>query len=162
MSHNPFAGHVPLNYRQGVEDKVAKSVENNGTSYRSGEYFNPEYRTPQGDSSISPRNDGCTPLRRYPNGVLDFRYVAMQVVDIIHKIQDNGFLTNFEKALLSLILPDNFRDLIDSKIAQTMTKLSLDERMVVARMVDQHMRAETNWNVGRGGGSVPGREKTRV
>jgi hypothetical protein len=155
MSHNPFCGAVPLNYRQGCEDKVAKAVEE--TSYRPGEVHKPEFRTPPSDT----RNSGCTPLRRYPNGILDHKYVAMQVIDIIHKMKDGGFVTNFEKALLSLILPDKFKELIDTKIAQTMTKLSNDERMLIALMVGQHVQEELNYNAGLGGGSVPGRSSTR-
>lgn len=153
---NPLAGQVPMNYRRGAEETVAKSVES-GTSYRPGETHKVEYRNQYSDG----RNVGCTPLRRYPNGILDHKYVANQVIDVLHKIKDGGFVTDFERALLTLVLPGKFKELVDPKIAQTMTKLSTDERMMVTLLVEQHLREELNWNAGLGGGSVPGRSSTR-
>jgi hypothetical protein len=170
-SPNPKSGHVPLNYRQGVEEAVVKAVTSQGsydkeptdtrTSYIPGEKHKPEYRNQYNDRTILPRNEGCTPLRRFPNGILDHKYVAHEVIDIIHKIKDGGFTTDFERALLTLILPASFKELIDPKIAQTMTKLSNDERMIIALIVEQHLREELNYNSGLGGGSVPGRSSTR-
>ncbi len=154
--NNPYAGRVPLNYRpQETADVVAKSA----TSYRPGIKHNCEYRTPQQDPSLN-RNEGCTPLRRYPDGRLDIKYVAHKVIDIIHKAQNGGNLTNFEKALLSLILPGHFQ-LIDPKIAHTMAKTTDTERMLVATEVTRHFNEEKNWNAGQGGGSVPFRSTTR-
>lgn len=179
---NFAAGHVPLNYRQGVEEEVVKAVTSQGsyekeltdtrTSYISGETHKPKYRNQYNDRTVLPRNEGCTPLRRFPNGVLDHKYAAHQVIDIIHKIKDGGFITEFERAILSLILPalheskgsityPTSSGLVDPKIAQTMTKLSNDERMLIAIIVEQHLREELNWNSGLGGGSVPGRSTTR-
>jgi len=160
MASNKLSGHVPLNIRQAPADVVAKAVSSE-TSYRTGETHNPDYRNQYNDRTIMPRNQGCTVLRRYPNGVMDFKYVAHQIIDIVHKIKDGGFVTEFEKAVLSLVLPGKFKELIDSKIAQTMTKLSNDERMMLGLMVEMHMREELNWNAGRGSGSVPGRSTTR-
>lgn len=159
MANNPHSGAVPLNYRQGVEAAVEKSVTS-GTSYRPGETHKTEYRNQFNDRTLN-RNEGCTPLRRYPNGILDHKYVAHQVIDIIHKMKDSGNVTDFERALLTLVLPGKFKELIDSKIAQTMTKLTIDERMMVGLLVEQHLREELNWNSGLGGGSVPGRSSTR-
>ena len=159
MSSNPFSGHVPLNYRKGVEEQVTKSVES-GTSFRPGETHQVEYRNQFQDKTLK-RNEGCTPLRRYPNGTLDHKYVAHQVIDVVHKMKDGGSVTDFERALLTLVLPGKFKELIDSKIAQTMTKLSNDERMMIGLLVEQHMREELNWNAGMGGGSVPGRGSSR-
>jgi hypothetical protein len=153
---NPFAGRVPLNYQQHVEKSAAKA-----TSYIPGETHKTEYRNQYNDRTILPRNEGCTPLRRYPNGTLDHKFVAQQVIDTIHKMKDGGNVTDFERALLTLILPSGFKSLIDPKIAQTMTKLTTDERMLVSIIVEQHLREELNWNAGRGGGSVPGRSSTR-
>ena len=157
MSNNPFAGAVPLNYRQGTEETVAKS-----TSYRPGEQFKLEYRNQYNDRTIVPRNPGCEILRRYPNGVLDLKYVANKIIDIIHKIKDQGNITEMERAVLSLILPQQFGKLVNPKIAQTVTKLSNDERMALAVIVNQHTKEEMNYNAGLGGGSVPGRSSTRA
>lgn len=153
MSTNPFAGAVPLNLRQDAE-KVEKS-----TSYRDGIVHPSNVRTPDMTPELG-RNIGCTPLRRYPNGQLDVPFVAHQVIDVIHKIQDGGFVTDFERALVTLILPGQF-GLMDQSLAGTMAKLSDDERVLVAVKVNAHMKEEENWNAGRGGGSVAGRSVTR-
>jgi hypothetical protein len=160
MSNNPYAGRVPLNYRQGCEEEVSKAVEK-PTSYRPGETHELRYRTPHNDRTIMPRNDGCTMLRRYPDGRLDIPYVCGKVIEIIHKMKDAGHVTQFEKALLALALPKPFQKLIDTKIAKTMTKLSNEERMLLGLYLSQHLKEELNWNAGMGGGSVPGRGSTR-
>jgi hypothetical protein len=156
MSHNPFSGAMPLNYQKNSEKAAEKA-----TSYIPGETNPMSYRTPQANKETDTRNLGCTTLRRYPNGQLDYKYVAHQVIDIIHKVKDGGFITEMEKAVLSLILPQEFKSLIDSKIAQTMTKLSIDERMMVAAIISGHLKEELNYNSGKGGGSVEGRSSTR-
>jgi hypothetical protein len=154
MSTNPFAGRVPLNLRVGTTEQIAKS-----TSYRPGEVHRSEYRNPNQEPILN-RNEGCTPLRRYPDGRLDIPYVADQIIDLVHKAQDAGNLTNFEKALLTLILPGHFQ-LIDHQIAATMAKISDEERLQLAMTVLRHFNEETNYNAGRGGGSVPFRSTTR-
>jgi hypothetical protein len=160
MANNPFAGRVPLNYRQGCEEEVSKAVEN-PTSYRPGETHELKYRTPHNDRTVMPRNDGCTHLRRYADGRLDVPYVCGKIIEIIHKMKDAGHVTEFEKALLAMALPHAFQKLIDEKIAKTMTKLSSQERMMLGLYLSQHLREELNWNAGLGGGSVPGRGSTR-
>lgn len=152
---NPLAGRVPLNLRGGqTNEEVAKS-----TSYRPGIVHKPEYRNPNQEPSLL-RNEGCTPLRRYPDGRLDIPFVAHQVIGLVDKVQDGGTLTNFEKAMLSLILPGHFQ-LIDPQIAATMAKITDEERMAVALTVMRHFNERQNWNAGRGGGSVPFRSTTR-
>jgi len=153
MSNNPFAGRVPLNLRRD-EETVVKS-----TSYREGVTHPVSYRTPQQDSLLM-RNEGCTPLRRYPDGRLDTEFVAQEVVSLIHKAEDGGNLTSFEQGLLTLILPQKFQ-LVDPKIAGTMARLTEEERGLVALRVLRHMNEELNWNAGRGGGSVPFRHTSR-
>jgi hypothetical protein len=163
MSNNPWSGRVPLNYRpQETADQVKKAVSDQCTSYRPGEVHPTIYRTPHNERTVSPpRQDGNTPLRRYPDGRLDVPYVAHKIIEICHKMKDGGNTTDYEKALLCLVLPQQFKKLIDPKIAQTMTKLSKDERFMLAMTVDKHRREELNWNAGMGGGSVPGRGSTR-
>jgi hypothetical protein len=155
MSNNVYAGRVPLNLRKsGEAEKLAKS-----TSYRSGIEHPVSYRTPQKDSLM--REEGCTPLRRYPNGLLDVNYVAQQVVDIVHKAEMGGNLTSFEQAILSVILPDKFQ-LADISISNTMARLTDSEKMLVALQVQRHLNEELNYNAGRGGGSVPFRHVSKV
>jgi hypothetical protein len=160
MSNNPYSGRVPINLRKD-SSKVEKAVTLDETSYRPGKSHPVEYRNQYMDSSITPRNTGCTILRRYPDGRLCFEYVVQEIYSLINKVRDKGKLTEYEKAVLSLALPKPFGKLIDSKIAQTMTKLTNEERMVLGHMIAAKLKEESNWNAGRGGGSVPGRSTTR-
>jgi hypothetical protein len=160
MAENPFRGRVPLHLRQDSE-KVAKAVPLDETSYIEPMQHEVMYRNQYTDGSVTPRNTGCTILRRYANGVLCFQYVAGEIISILNKVQDAGYITEYEKAVLALVLPKPFGKLINSKIAQTMTKLTNDERMVLAHMVQAHLKERANWNAGLGGGSVPGRSTTR-
>jgi hypothetical protein len=146
--NNFFSGRVPLNLRKN-EEEVAKS-----TSYRDGITHHTEVRIPKD------REIGCTPLRRFPNGQLDAKYVAQTIVDLVHKVMDGGNLTEFEKAVLTSILPSHF-DLMDKHLAGTMAKMSDEEKAIVALLVQGHLGEELNWNAGRGGGSVPVRHMTR-
>lgn len=160
MSSNPYAGAVPLHLRKD-HNKVSKAVALDETSFRSGHMHKPEYRSQYHDNTGTARNTGCTILRRYANGVLCFSYVAGEIISLLNKVQDNGHVTEYEKAILAMVLPKPFSKMIDSKIAQTMTKLTNEERMVLAHMVAAHMKEVQNWNAGQGGGSVPGRSTTR-
>lgn len=160
MGNNPYAGRVPLNLRKNPET-VAKSVAIDETSYQPGHMHPTTYRNQYQDDDISSRNTGCTILRRYPNGKLCFEYVVQEIHSLLNKVRDGGKLTGFEKAVLALALPKPFAKLIDEKIAQTMTKLSKDERLVLGHMIAARLREEENWNAGMGGGSVPGRSSTR-
>ncbi len=161
MANNPYAGAVPLNYRpQATADTVRKAVSKQ-TSYIPGETHPTMYRTPFNDRTIAPRNNGNPVLRRYPDGRLDIDYVASKIVDIFHKMKDGGNTTEMERAIMCMALPKAFGKLIDTKLAQTMTGLTVDERMLLAVHLDKHRREEMNWNAGMGGSSVPGRGSTR-
>lgn len=157
MSNSP---RVPINLRQDAE-KVSKAATLDETSYRSGIRHKPEYRNQYLDDSITQRNMGCTILRRYPNGQLCFEHVCNEILSLINKVKDGGHVTDYEKAVLALCLPQPFSKLMDSKIAQTMTKLSKEERMLIAHMVGAKLREIENYNAGRGGGSIDGRSSTR-
>ena len=156
MANNPFAGKIPLNYQQHNQKKIGQN-----TSYRPGKTHPMMYNSPNNDRTIMPRNDGCTLLRRYPDGRLDIGYVAGKIIDVLHKIKDKGFVTEMERALISLILPKQFGNLVDAKIAATMTKITKDEQMILALKISQHMKEELNYNAGMGGSSLEGRSSTR-
>jgi hypothetical protein len=155
MSVNPFAGQIPLN-RRVDNDKIAKE-----TSFKSGEVHEPGFRNQFNDKTIMPRNNGNEVLRRYPNGTLDMEYATHKIISVLNTIQDRGFITDHEKAIVALVLPDQFKELIDPKIAATMTKISNDERMLLRVLVNRHLKEVQNYNAGRGGGSVEGRSTTR-
>ena len=95
-------------------------------------------------------------MRRYPNGELDYIWAKDKVVDAIHKLQTGVGLTPMEMALLTVVLPVHFR-MVEPQQAQIMTQLAEGEKSKIAMLVDAHMKAEENWNAGRGGGSVEGR-----
>lgn len=159
MPSNPLSGQVPLNLRKtGEGETVAKS-----TSYRPGETHRvPVTRSQYDDPRLQQRNVGCTPLRRYPNGRLDVKFVAQQIIDLVHKAKDGGRLTEFEKALLTSILPSYFQfPGMDSRMSRTMARMSDEEKLLVAMQIRGHIKEELNWNAGRGGGSVKGRGSTR-
>jgi len=155
MSSYPYSGRVPLNLIQD-KDKLEKAVSYKDTSYR-------EVRS-HPNTTIQPmdktRNDGNTPLRRYPDGKLDIHYVASFIIDVIHKMQNKGYLTEFEKALLTVVLPTQFSSM-NPGIANTMARVSDEEKMKLALEVTRHFNEELNWNAGRGGGSVPFRHATK-
>jgi len=155
MANNPYAGAVPLNLRpEETSEVVAKS-----TSYRPGEVHPMTYRHPAQNPSLG-REDGNTPLRRYPNGLLDVGYVASFIIEVIHKAELGGNLTNFEKALLTLILPGHFQ-LIDAQIAASFAHLTDEEKLLLSVKVMRHFNEELNYNAGAGGGSVPFRHVTK-
>jgi hypothetical protein len=90
------------------------------------------------------------------------KYVASTIIDLIHKAQDSGKLTEFEKALLTVVLPKQFQfQGMDSRLAGTHARLSDEEKILVAMVISGHLKEEENWNSGQGGGSVPGRHTTR-
>lgn len=153
--NNPYAGAVPLHMRQrGQEETISKS-----TSWRPGSTHKTVVRNQHDDPTIAARNAGVSYCRRYPDGKLDIRYVAHKVIDAIHKAKLGGYLTNDEKALLTMILPGNF-GMMDMRIAGTMFRMTDEERLLVAIVVQRHLNEELNFNAGRGGGSVPGRSST--
>jgi hypothetical protein len=136
---------------------VAKS-----TSYRPGVTHRIPVRNQYDDPSLAPRNAGCTPLRRYANGKLDIKFVAQTIINLINKAQDSGKLTEFEKALLTIILPVQFSfPGMTDRLAGTMARMSDEEKLLVAIEVQGHMKEVANWNAGFGGGSVPGRNTSR-
>lgn len=162
MSSNPFEGHVPLRRPKQDESLTrAKSKTLDETSYRPGATHKPQYRNQYLDDSITQRNTGCTILRRYPSGKLCFEYVVQEIYSLMNKVRDAGKLTEYEKAVLALALPKPFGKLINAKIAQTMTNLSKDERMILSYMISAKLKEEANWNAGLGGSSVEGRSTTR-
>lgn len=154
MANNPFSGRVPLNR---VSD-LSKATDS--TSYRPGVIHKPEYNCQFRDNETLKRNLGSESLRRYPNGTLDFNYAKDKIIDLIHMVRDGGNLTPYEKSILVMISPIQFGDMMDKKIAHTMTKLSIDERLVLSTLVSQHLNEELNYNAGRGG-SIPNRHVTQ-
>lgn len=125
------------------------------TSYR------PDIKHPKTERSPEGRNLGCTPLRRFPNGVLDTQYVVDSIVEIVHKAESGGKLNSIEMALISVIIPGRYCHIMDSMTANTKLRMADEEKLMVAIKVMAHFNEELNFNAGRGGGSVPGRSVTK-
>ena len=114
-----------------------------------------------------PRSSGNDVLRRYPNGTLDVEYVALAVIEVIEKMKSadlgghSGFqMTELEKAILSLIVPELGKLKMSPRMAALITHISPDEKSLVQHRVAALMQEKRNWNAGRGGGTVPGRSMT--
>jgi hypothetical protein len=101
-------------------------------------------------------NDGMSTayrVRRYPNGELDFEWMANQIIDAIHTSEMNGHLTPVEQAVLTIIFPLKFR-YMEPQQAEIMTQLSDSEKDMLTLLVEKHMGEEANWAAGFGGGNV--------
>lgn len=118
----------------------------------------PQYNAPQG------RVLGNQLFRRYPNGMLDLDGAKHTVVDIIHKVKDQGPLTELEKLVLGCIFPLVF-PFVDGRLSESLTRVQLKlapwEIDQIAHAVSAHLTAEMSYNAGIGGGGDPGRAVTR-
>ena len=110
-------------------------------------------------------------IRRAPSGELDYKWVANQIIDAIHKLEFNGqtgdpnygsaSLLPLEVALLTVVVPEKYRKM-EPMQAEIMTQLSASEKDVLRAMVAQQIANENNWNAGFGGGAVPGSRPRNV
>jgi hypothetical protein len=107
------------------------------------------------------RNQGCTIIRRYPNGSLAVDYVVNKIMEIINKVEAGGKLNASEMALVSVILPHRYGHLVDPIIASGQLKMSDEEKTLVMLTVIAQLKEAANWNAGFGGSSVPGRSVTK-
>jgi hypothetical protein len=119
----------------------------------------PQFRAPMD------RNIGNVLFRRNPDGSLDMDAAKHVVIDIIHRVKDQGPLTELDKVTLGVMFPTLFA-FVDPRLATSLMavhlRLSEWEVQSIVELVAAHFKAELNYNAGLGGGSVPGRETTRV
>jgi hypothetical protein len=125
------------------------------TSYVPGVKYILKERIPEG------RNQGCTIIRRYPDGSLAISYVVNKIMEIINKVEAGGKLNASEMALVSVILPHRYGHLVDPIIASGQLKMSDEEKILVTLKVIAELKEAANWNTGFGGSSVPGRSVTK-
>lgn len=153
MSYN--GPRVPLNMQQ---DGVAKGMKKNPSyeSARSNQIHEPQYSSIGDDR---PSMVEQSRVRRYPNGILDYKWVVSAIVDAIHKAESGMYLTPLEESLLTVFFPLKFEK-VEASQAEIRTQLSRSEKAYVKDMLDAHFKEELNYNAGRGGGSVPGRGRT--
>jgi hypothetical protein len=108
-------------------------------------------------------NGGNTVFRRNLDGSLDIDSAASTIIDVLQKVRHKGYLTDFEKLILSAIFPGvfSFYDPVTAaKMATVKLGASPAEMQGVALVISAHMAEELNWNGGMGGGTVPGRTFT--
>lgn len=153
---------IPLSARF---PKIAKAMEeksqNQNPSYES---FRPNVIHPVQYREIDDTHVSLVDknrLRRYANGVLDYDWALNHIIDALHKVEIQAMLLPIEAALLTIIFPLKFRKMEPDQ-ASLMTQLSDSEKEMLNALIEAHMRAETNWNAGRGGGAVPGSTKNNV
>lgn len=103
-------------------------------------------------------------FRRMPSGELDLDAAKHVIIDIIHKVKDQGPLTELEKTALGCIFPLMF-PFVDARLVGPLTRVQLrltpSEVDAIAQAVAAHLTAEMSYNAGRGGGGDPGRAVTR-
>ena len=169
MSSFDHLPRLPLNLQKAIS---GGSAEEELTNYKQNAPTNvPTYASGVDSTFRAPmdRANGNVVFRRYPDGSLDIASAADKVLDMVHRVQENGnssaFLTNQEELILSVVFPTAF-SFVDSSLLDRMREVNLritaDEAFLVAMKVQAHLKEELNWNAGQGGGSVPGRSVTRA
>lgn len=150
-----FGSRKPLHMQEGG---MAKAIPENDSyeSFRPNVVHQSKYREMDGSA-----NEGMSTayrVRRYPNGDLDFDWMANQIIDAIHNTESHGFVSPIEQALLTICLPMTFR-FMEPQQAEIMTQLSDSEKDILIALVERHMAEEANWAAGRGGGNVRPKHK---
>jgi hypothetical protein len=151
---------MPLHFQNPDVKKAAKQ----NPSYES---FRPNIIHPSGQYREMEDRAGIVPnyrIRRYPNGLLDYRYVVNQILECIRRLEvgadsgdhniGSGALLPIEAALLTVILPEKYRK-TEPMQAEILTQLSDTEKEKIRAIVVHELMDIANWNAGRGGG-VPG------
>jgi hypothetical protein len=108
-----------------------------------------------------PSTHAMSMIRRNPDGTLDHEWVKQIIVDAIHAGAHPHGVRPVEVALLQVVFPGRFRNMEPSQ-AEILTQLSDSEKSRVRDLVLAHLKEEENWNAGQGGGSVEGRQMTRL
>ena len=148
MSHLP---RVPIHLQNSEVSKAFKPKNPSYESFRPNIMHESDYKKMTGRS-----NDGMSAayrVRRYPNGELDYQWVANQIIDALHKMRFNGDVLPVELALLTVILPKKF-PMMEPQMAEIRTQLSSTEKRNLKALVEKHMMEEANYNAGSGGGNV--------
>lgn len=103
--------------------------------------------------------DTHTPIRRYPNGQLDYDALVRHIVNVIHELEFSTPLTPVEMAILTVIFPTKYK-LMEPGQAAVYAQLSPKEKARLGDLVEAKIKEEDNFSAGAGGGSVPGRSRT--
>lgn len=154
-----FGSRKPLHMQS---PEIAKAAVQSNHSYES---FRPNIVHPTGAyNDMEPGARANIPeqyrVRRYPSGELDYKWMANQIIDAIHKVEFNGktgdpnygsaALLPLECALLTVVFPGKYRKM-EPMQAEILTQLSNSEKEVLSAMVGKQMVDEGDWNAGFGG-----------
>lgn len=154
---------IPIN-RIKDREKLVKALDGYTPDWRKFMAYpqHPSHRNiPQWKPETSKRFLGNNMARRYVTGQLDFDYLMHQIVDVIHKVKDGDmFLTEPEKALLSLVFP-GFKNSMTKKFVQTYLQVTDEETQALRLKLHSFLATQANWQAGQGGGAVPGSDTIR-
>ncbi len=113
-------------------------------SWRKDQYLDSKYKAPE--AVWQPAN----PIfRRYANGMLDYEYACGKIFDALGVVQDHGYLSEFEKAALSIIVPgiENI-GVPPNAVAMTKVRLAPEEIMKLRIIVAQKQKDIKNYRTG--------------
>ena len=135
MSEDKARTRVPLN------SPLSKS---RNPSWRKNKTHPIDYKVPE--AVWQPANPI---LRRYANGMLDYDYACGKIFEAMEIVEGHGYLSEYEKAVLSLIAPgiENL-DGPPSAVAMTRVKLAPEELMKLRFIVMQKKGQIKNWRAG--------------
>lgn len=159
-----FGSRMPLHMQN---PNIAKAAKDASPSY---ETFRPNvvHPTRYANEGMQEQRATIAPefrMRRYPNGQLDAKWVANQIIDAIHAMEFNGStgdpnfgsasLIPLQAAMLTVVFPAKYRKM-EPMQAEIMTQMSDSEKEMVAALVEKQIADEQAWNAGLGGSTVPG------
>ena len=88
-------------------------------------------------------------FRRFANGMLDYDYACNKIFDALDKVRDHIALTEFEKAVLSIIVPGIVKvGEPPSAVAMTKVRLSPEETMKLRLLVMAKQAENRNYRTG--------------
>ena len=88
-------------------------------------------------------------FRRFVNGMLDYDYACNKIFAALDKVRDHVALTEFEKAVLSIIVPGIVKvGEPPSSIAMTKVRLSPEETMKLRLLVMSKQSENRNYRAG--------------
>lgn len=130
-----------------------------------GQQVNPSYDTFKHQEHASkyktqgedrPNTHAMSVIRRNVDGTLDYEWACNMILDAVHNANYQGGILPIHLALLTVVFPQRYRAM-EPMQAEILTQFSASEKQKVKELVEARLKAEENWNAGRGGGSVEGR-----
>tara|TARA_R110002051_G_scaffold233232_1_gene294808 strand:+ start:397 stop:762 length:366 start_codon:yes stop_codon:yes gene_type:complete len=88
-------------------------------------------------------------FRRYANGLLDYNYACAKIFEALDKARDHIALTEFEKAVLSIIVPGIVKvGEPPSAVAMTKVRLAPEETAKLQLLVAARKSENINYRAG--------------